>query len=208
MIQFDPQKHHRRSIRLKGYDYSKQGFYFITICCEDKAKIFGEIIDGKMILNEFGQIANEEWLNTANIRQNCKLHAHIIMPDHIHGIIEILFSENPNNQIGAFKSPSHTIGAFIRGFKIATIKRIKDYIILGAGESKFDLDTGESKFSSVTGELQFAPTVFAPTNIIKKLNFKIWQRNYYEIIIRDENAFFNISRYIRNNPSNYKTKRP
>ena len=48
MIQFDPQKHHRRSIRLKGYDYSKQGFYFITICCEDKAKIFGEIIDGKM----------------------------------------------------------------------------------------------------------------------------------------------------------------
>jgi putative transposase len=194
MIQFDPQKHHRRSIRLKGYDYSKEGFYFITICCEDKAKIFGEIIDGKMILNDFGRIANEEWLNTANIRQNCKLHAHIIMPDHIHGIIEILFSENPNNQIGAFKSPSHTIGAFIRGFKIATIKRIKDYILLGAGESKF---------ASVTGELQFAPT-----DIIKKLNFKIWQRNYYEIIIRDELAYLNIARYIRNNPANHKSKRP
>lgn len=192
MIQFDPQKHHRRSIRLKGYDYSKEGFYFITICCEDKAKIFGEIIDGKMILNEFGQIANEEWLNTANIRKNCKLHAHIIMPDHIHGIIEILFSENPNNQIGAFKSPSHTIGAFIRGFKIATIKRIKEFILLG----------------SVTGELQFAPTEFAPTDIIKNLNYKIWQRNYYEIIIRDELAFLNIARYIRNNPANHKTKRP
>lgn len=192
MIQFDPQKHHRRSIRLKGYDYSKEGFYFITICCEDKAKIFGEIIDGKMILNEFGQIANEEWLNTANIRKNCKLHAHIIMPDHIHGIIEILFSENPNYQIGAFKSPSHTIGAYIRGFKIATIKRIKDFILLG----------------SVTGELQFAPTRIAPTDIIKKLNYKIWQRNYYEIIIRDELAYLNIARYIRNNPANYKTKRP
>ena len=192
MIQFDPQKHHRRSIRLKGYDYSKEGFYFITICCEDKAKIFGEIIDGKMILNEFGQIANEEWLNTANIRKNCKLHAHIIMPDHIHGIIEILFSENPNNQIGAFKSPSHTIGAFIRGFKIATIKRIKEFILLG----------------SVTGELQFAPTEFARTDIIKNLNYKIWQRNYYEIIIRDELAYLNIARYIRNNPANHKTKRP
>lgn len=199
MIQFDPQKHHRRSIRLKGYDYSKEGFYFITICCEDKAKIFGQIIDGKMILNEFGQIANEEWLNTANIRQNCKLHSHIIMPDHIHGIIEILFSENPNNQIGAFKSPSHTIGAFIRGFKIATIKRIKDFILLGSGESEF---------ASVTGELQFAPTEFAPTFIIKKLNFKIWQRNYYEIIIRNELAYLNIARYIRNNPANHKTKRP
>ena len=192
MIQFDPQKHHRRSIRLKGYDYSKEGYYFITICCEDKAKIFGEIIDGQMILNDFGRIANEEWLNTAKIRQNCKLHAHIIMPDHIHGIIEILFSENPNNQIRAFKSPSHTIGAFIRGFKIATIKRIKDFILLG----------------SVTGELQFAPTRIAPTGIIKKLNYKIWQRNYYEIIIRDELAYLNIARYIRNNPSNYKTKRP
>lgn len=195
MIQFDPQKHHRRSIRLKGYDYSKEGFYFITICCEDKAKIFGEIIDGKMILNEFGRIANEEWLNTANIRQNCKLHTHIIMPDHIHGIIEILFSENPNNQIGAFKSPSHTIGAFIRGFKIATIKRIKDKIYSYSGDSSW-------------GELQFAPTEFAPTEIIKKLNFKIWQRNYYEIIIRDELAYLNIARYIRNNPANYKTKRP
>ena len=53
MFQFNPQRHHRRSIRLKGYDYSKEGYYFITICCEDKAKIFGEIIDGKMILNEF-----------------------------------------------------------------------------------------------------------------------------------------------------------
>jgi REP element-mobilizing transposase RayT len=195
MIQFDPQKHHRRSIRLKGYDYSKEGFYFITICCEDKAKIFGEIIDGKMILNEFGQIANEEWLNTANIRQNCKLHAHIIMPDHIHGIIEILFSENPNNQIGAFKSPSHTIGAFIRGFKIATIKRIKDKIYSYSGDSSW-------------GELQFAPTEFAPTDIIKKLNYKIWQRNYYEIIIRNELAYLNIARYIKNNPANYKTKRP
>ena len=204
MFQFDPQKYHRRSIRLKGYDYSKQGFYFITICCEDKAKIFGEIIDGKMILNEFGQIANEEWLNTANIRKNCKLHAHIIMPDHIHGIIEILFSENPNNQIGAFKSPSQTIGAFIRGFKIATIKRIKDFILLGAGESKFASVTGEFQFAPT----QFAPTEFDPTEIIKKLNYKIWQRNYYEIIIRDENAFFNISRYIRNNPASNKTKRP
>jgi REP element-mobilizing transposase RayT len=203
MFQFNPQRHHRRSIRLKGYDYSKEGYYFITICCEDKAKIFGEIIDGKMILNEFGQIANQEWLNTANIRQNCKLHAHIIMPDHIHGIIEILFSENPNNQIGAFKSTSQTIGAFIRGFKIATIKRIKDFILLGSGESKFDLDSGESKFASVTGELQFAPTF-----IIKKINFKIWQRNYYEIIIRDELAYLNIARYIRNNPKNHKTKRP
>jgi REP element-mobilizing transposase RayT len=114
------------------------------------------------------------------------------MPDHIHGIIEILFSENPNYQIGAFKSPSHTIGAFIRGFKIATIKRIKEFILLG----------------SVTGELQFAPTEFAPTDIIKNLNYKIWQRNYYEIIIQDELAFLNIARYIRNNPANHKTKRP
>lgn len=66
MIQFDPLKHHRRSIRLKGYDYSKEGYYFITICYVDKAKIFGQIIDDQMILNDFGRITDEEWLNTAN----------------------------------------------------------------------------------------------------------------------------------------------
>ncbi len=176
---FNPQIHHRKSIRLKGYDYSKTGLYFITLCVEDKQHLFGDVIDGKMILNPLGQIANDEWLNTSNIRDNILLHEFIIMPNHFHSIIEINFKKGKNDQsIGAFKSPSQTIGSIIRGYKIATTKKIKDFL---------------KEENIRTGELQFAPTI----------NSKIWQRNYYENIIRDEKAYQNISNYIKNNPAKW-----
>lgn len=120
------------------------------------------------------------------------------MPDHIHGIIEIIFqdknSKNSEN-IGKFKSPSQTIGSIIRGYKIATIKKIKEEILNNSG--------------GCTGELQFAPTApIAPTaNKIIKLDFKIWQRNYYEHIIRNNYAFHNISEYIKNNPKKWEEKK-
>ena len=134
MNQYNPQKHHRQSIRLQGYDYSQEGLYFITICCQDRAHLFGEIVDGEMILNSYGEIAQKEWLNTSKIRDNVVLHEFVVMPNHFHSIIEITFQKG-NNEIGKFQSPSHTIGAIIRGFKIATIKKIKDYI-LGKEKSK------------------------------------------------------------------------
>ena len=82
--------HHRRSIRLKGYDYSADGLYFITICTKDKNHYFGRVIDGKMILNERGQIVKNEWLNTINVRQGeVILHEFIVMPNHFHAIVEI-----------------------------------------------------------------------------------------------------------------------
>lgn len=181
----------RRSIRLKGYDYTQEGLYFITICCQDRAEIFGTIENGEMKLNEYGEIAYDEWKNSENVRDNIRIHEFVIMPNHIHGIIEILFKKGKST-VGEFKSPSQTIGSIIRGFKIATIKKIK-----GRGE-----DRGESKSAPArTGELQFAPT--APTHKIRQLDYKIWQRNYYEIIIRDEQAYFNISEYIINNPKKW-----
>jgi len=182
----------RRSIRLKGYDYSQAGLYFITICCQNRVHLFGEISNGEMILNTFGKIADNEWKKTEEIRDNCQIHESIIMPSHIHGIIEITHQKGENKEIGKFKSPSQSIGSIIRGFKIATIKRIKNLI--------------QDYNNSSTGELQFAPTAptdFSPTEIIKSLDYKIWQRNYYEHIIRNEKAFLNISAYIINNPQNW-----
>ena len=193
MQHYNPQKHHRRSIRLQGYDYSQEGLYFITICCQDRAHLFGEVADGEMILNSYGELAQKEWQNTSAIRVNVILHEFVVMPNHFHSIIEIKFQKG-NNEIGKFQSPSHTIGAIIRGFKIATIKKIKDYI----------LNTGE-KINDSKGELQFAPTApTAPTEKIKELDFKIWQRNYYEHIIRNEEAYERISDYIRDNPKRWK----
>ncbi len=82
-------KFHRRSIRLPNYDYSQSGAYFITICTHQREWLFGEILNEKMLLNEFGNIARTEWLETPKIRPNIKLGEFIIMPNHIHGIIWI-----------------------------------------------------------------------------------------------------------------------
>ena len=82
-------KFHRRSIRLPNYDYSQSGAYFITICTHQREWLFGEILNEKMLLNEFGNIARNEWLETPKIRPNIKLGEFIIMPNHIHGIIWI-----------------------------------------------------------------------------------------------------------------------
>ena len=213
---YNPNIHRRRSIRLKGYDYAQAGLYFITICCQDRACLFGEIKNGKMILNTFGKIAREEWLATEKIRDNTRLHEFIVMPNHIHGIIEIIFKKNDaDSEIGKFQSPSQTIGAIIRGYKIATIKKIKDRIqnLGSTGELQFASTEIVPKEGKGIAPTEFAPTEFASTEFastelaskkkIIKLDFKIWQRNYYEIIIRDEKAYENISNYIINNAAKW-----
>jgi putative transposase len=124
----------RRSIRLPGYDYASAGWYFMTICCKDRTHLFGEICDGEMVLNETGKIAEECWMQTETIRQNCRIHDYIIMPNHIHGIIEITSSAErdfADSGQTKFTSPKGTIGAIVRGFKINTIKKIRDLVCKG-----------------------------------------------------------------------------
>ncbi len=94
-MKFDPQKpfdnaqgrRHRRSIRLKGYDYSQAGAYFVTIVAWQRERSFGEIVNGEMILNEFGRIVREEWERTTTVRSNVELEAYVITPNHLHGIL-------------------------------------------------------------------------------------------------------------------------
>src|SRR5690554_7462706 len=132
MNQYNPNKHHRRSIRLQGYDYSQAGLYFITICCEDRICHFGQVENGTMILNKYGQIAYDEWMKTPEIRPNVKLHEFVVMPNHIHSIIQLLDigrgeshsphdnkSHSPDDNRGVLQTPlrgpSQTIGAIVRG---------------------------------------------------------------------------------------------
>lgn len=86
-MKYNPLIHHRRSIRLKGYDYSKAGAYFITICCEDRIHRFGKVSGNEMLLNESGTIAYNEWINLADRFPNFELDVFQIMPNHMHGII-------------------------------------------------------------------------------------------------------------------------
>ena len=175
-------QHNRRSIRLQGYDYASEGLYFLTICCKDRQHLFGVIRDGEMMLNEVGEIVKESWLETESIRGNCRIHEFIIMPNHLHGILEITGFKNPVMEEKApnkFISPSGTVGSIVRGFKINAIKKIREFV--------------------GRGELQFAPTALK----IKEMDFKIWQRNYYDHIIRSEETQRKIVHYIQNNPGNW-----
>ena len=84
---FDPTIHHRRSIRLNGYDYSQEGLYFVTICCHDKTCYFGKIENREMVLNDFGKIANDEWKKLPERYANVLFDVFQIMPNHVHGVI-------------------------------------------------------------------------------------------------------------------------
>src|SRR5690606_5439296 len=85
MSRYNPHIHHRKSIRMKGYDYAQAGLYFITICCQDRICRFGHVENGEMVLNEYGNIANDEWLRTTILRPIVKIARICGMPNHIHG---------------------------------------------------------------------------------------------------------------------------
>ena len=87
---YDPEKHHRRSVRIKGYDYTQPGVYYITICTKERQCIFGEVIDGQMRLNFLGDIAHTCWLAIPNHFASFQLDTFVIMPDHVHGLLAIV----------------------------------------------------------------------------------------------------------------------
>lgn len=168
---YDPEKHRRHSIRLKGYDYSQPGSYYVTICAFDGHYLFGDISHGRMILNKYGNIARQEWLRTEKIRKNVRLDAFVVMPNHLHGIIVITSVNNGRGVLQyapatAFQSPSNNLGAIICGYKSAVTKQINE-------------------LNDQNGD-------------------KVWQRNYYDHIIRNRQDLNRVRKYIRDNPKNWK----
>ncbi len=185
---FDPFKHKRRSIRLPGYDYSSPGGYYITIDSHHQEHIFGEIVGGEMRLNQWGAIAESEWLRTPELRSEIELDVYQIMPNHIHGI---LFIRDAIETVGArrrmeFDDCRGTVGAHGRAPLRPEMPRGPANKSLGA------LIAGYK--SSVTTHInQSRGTPGAP----------IWQRDFYDHIIRDEHDLSRIRQYIRNNPAQW-----
>jgi len=183
---FDPQKHHRRSIRLKGYDYSSEGAYYVTIVTQGRECLFGEIVDGEMHINEYGEIVQKWWNELPIHFPNVQLGAFVIMPNHIHGIIFITTErrgevvsplEDPNNNIqDADVDENVTLGRETLPLRKRTLGQIVAYF----------------KYQS-TKEMNRIETDKAIT--------KFWQRNYYEHIIRDEKDLQNKTDYIEANPT-------
>ncbi len=204
--QYNPRIHNRRSIRLKGYDYSKEGLYFITFCCQNRANLFGEIITigadlnvgadlsvcpnegrhgglprpgkfGEMILNDSGKMIERWYYELENKFSYIKCHEMIVMPNHFHCILEII-----------------TVGADLR-------------VCPNNGRHGGLPQHLGSKLSSA---IQWFKTMTTNEYIrgVKSLNWqsfdrRLWQRNYWEHIIRNEGAYDRISNYIKKNPSKW-----
>ena len=188
MPKFDPQKHHRHSIRLKGYDYSQAGAYFVTIVTWHREFLFGEIVNKEMRLNKVGKIVKWEWLELPKRFPYIELGAYMIMPNHAHGILFF------NDDVGATRlGLTKTLAGNISLPKVTTDGI--DGSPLPRGPQPKSLGAVMAQFKSrVTKRLwKFAPLNGTP----------IWQRNYYEHIIRDEKDLQQKTDYIFDNPSRW-----
>ncbi len=182
-LMFSP--HHRRSIRLAGCDYGVPGFYFVTICTKNRECLFGEIVDFEMRLNELGDIVKEEWERTPQIRPNIIIDTFVVMPNHCHAIIGLV---KQFDAVGAYCNtplpPTTRVGPYAARPFISPTQSI-DAIVRGFK-------------GAVTKQINIVRTT--PTN-------PVWQRNYYEHIIRTDESLETIRLYIKNNPAKWQEDR-
>jgi REP-associated tyrosine transposase len=165
---YDPKIHHRRSIRLRGYNYTRPGWYFLTVSAHGKEHVFGEIDGWDMRLNDFGRIVTECWNELPQHYPHLRLHEFVVMPNHVHGIVELL------EEVGTGPRPlptkerkSHGLPEIVRAFKSFSARGI---------------------------------------NSVRRASGKpLWQRNYFERVIRDVKDLEMIRDYIRANPARWRT---
>ena len=189
----------RRSIRLKDYDYSQSGTYYVTIVTWHRDLLFGEVKEGKTILNEIGKVADECWRAIPEHFPNVELGAYVVMPNHMHGIIYI------HQPVGATHGDRldtiYDVGAAHAHDGRGTTPALR----AGASVYRAPTENIEQFGKPVKGSL---PTIVrtykaaVTRRVGRELNATgIWQRNYYEHIIRDEKDLQNKTDYIEANPS-------
>jgi putative transposase len=174
-MKFKPDIHHRKTIRLHEYDYSQAGFYFVTMCTQNRVLLFGDIVDGVMVLNGAGMMIETWWNELPQKFVDIRLDEYVVMPNHMHGVIEIVGADlrvcpdkNASINQGAHTgAPLHTM---VQWFKTMTTNAY----IQGVNKNNWPCFPG-----------------------------KLWQRNYWERIIRNDQELNNTREYIRNNPAQW-----
>ena len=194
-----PDIYHRRSIRLKGYDYTQPGAYFVTICIQDRDYLLGAIRGAQMILNEAGAMLARWWTELPHKFPAVEIDEYMVMPNHFHGVV-VIVDPNP---AGA----DHVVADHAGAAHVGADLRVRP----GAGTH-----TGAGTHVGVPlpTVMQWFKTMTTNEYIwgVKQYGWapfrgKLWQRNYYEHIIRDQNDLDRVRRYIRHNPLNWQKDR-
>jgi putative transposase len=236
-VVYNPDKHHRRSIRLKGYDYSASGTYFITICAYQREEMFGAVVDGTMALNEFGEIVAKYWRWLSTQYPYVTLDEWVVMPNHLHGILVV------NDTSPAESAMTDTLRTKLEVSDISQMEsamtdtsrvelEVSDTSRRGGSRTaptNHGCDTPTSNHgcdTPISNQCYDPPTMSnhdrkrkplgrligafktVSTKEINQIrnvpNAPIWQRNYYEHIVRDRTSLQYIRDYIRHNPCSWK----
>ena len=165
---YDPQRHDRRSLRLRYHDYARGGAYFVTLCTHRRRALFGAVVDGVMNPNGCGLIVRAEWERSEAVRVEVELGEFVVMPDHFHALV-LIDDVGGRGSDGRFRSMAASLGSLIAGFKSAVTVRL-------------------NRLRGTPGE-------------------PVWQRNYYEHVVRGEADYRRIEGYIRDNPARWRGRR-
>lgn len=190
----------RKLNRLEGYDYSRNALYFVTSCVEDRVCCFGEIQEGAMVLNEYGKIAERQldWLEEQY--PYVDLHAAVVMPNHIHAIIEInnrTVSVGTGRDLSIDKKNDGDVADHDESM-------IHDERLDGDKRTGRDLSLPGTKIKSLSQLMGAYKTTSSKQIHLAGLPTFNWQRSFHDHIIRNEESYFRISNYILANPSNWK----
>jgi REP-associated tyrosine transposase len=208
--------HHRRSMRLKGYDYAQAGAYFVTICTYDRACLFGDIVDGTMQLNDAGQMVQEGWPAIAGQYSGIAIDAFVVMPNHIHGIIMIaapgttgptttpvgaqFMAPNPVPHSTTYSGPPDPPGM------VDTITTPVGAQFIAPNPVPHSNMMGAMNRAPTVGEIVRAYKARVTVTINQRRGTRgvpVWQRNFYDHIIRDDEALDRIRQYIVDNPAQW-----
>ncbi|MBI3247011.1 MAG: transposase [Deltaproteobacteria bacterium] len=180
---YHPETHHRRTIRLKGYDYAQAGAYFVTICAYQRTCLFGHVENGTVMLSQYGHLAEQCWKVLSRDFPRVELDVFVVMPNHLHGIIIL--------------TGRHTAG---RGEAFARRRQERPQsTLVNASPLRSARGTQPGSLAAIVQNFKSVST--------RKINriratpaMPVWQGNYYEHIIRDEDELSRIREYIVNNP--------
>jgi len=196
-----PGTRHRRTLRLKDYDYAQAGAYFVTICTQERLCLFGHIDEGQMRLSAAGQMIQRVWDEIPMFYPGTETDAFVVMPNHVHGIIVLtgaIPQDFPVRAAPCGSPPVIGVGAAPCGRPIDGQARGPD------GQARGPAPTGALSLPDVVHRFKTLTTKRYADGV-KQCGWpafpgRLWQRNYYEHIIRDERALARIREYIANNP--------
>ena len=198
-------KYNRKSLRLKHYDYSREGYYFITIVAQNREHLFGEIVEGEMVLNDAGRMIHTLWYEIPHDFENIKLHSFVIMPNHVHGIIEIVkpVGADSISALLNMKIPRgrYGIDPYVKQLNMNSKRAEME------SKRRADIESAPTSLSTVIQSFKRHTTLqyikMVKNGTLPPFNKRIWQRNYYEHVVRDDMDYERLATYIENNPQKW-----